>query len=155
MLYYRRTRSGDISIPIVNKDRTKFLELNPDIRKSVDFIQKNGKELSLFSGKALFTGFHFIFSQFDQKLADDFILSIAYGTNLYKNSPIILLRDRLLKDKLSQTKLKPIHKKALLVLTWNAYISSKTARILQWRKDSDKRRTFPEVLNDPRTIYVE
>ena len=104
--------------------------------------------LHIFSGNSLFIWFHYITKLSDRELADNFITSIAYGSNLHKGSPIIALRNRLAKDMHNIVKLSMLQKKALLVITWNAYVKDKNLINIVWRSESDGKNTFPKIIGD-------
>lgn len=54
-----------------------------------------------------------------------------------ERSPIMLLRAKLLKDKISQKKMQSSMKSALIKKAWNAYIRGKEIKTLNWNEKAD------------------
>lgn len=119
-----------------------------------DFNQKNSEALlksipygynkdnRLVSG-AFLASFHYIFDKISPSEADDFCHKVATGENLSKESPIYLLRQRLLQDIRSTRRMRPVEKLALICKAWNLYRKDKTVSILRW--DSVKE-AFPKPI---------
>jgi len=55
---------------------------------------------------------------------------------------IALLRQRLLQDKVSKAKLPPAYKFALIVKSWNAYITGKDLKTLRWNESVERKIDF-------------
>lgn len=76
------------------------------------------------------------------KEAKEFFAKLQTGEMLSVHSPIYLLRARMIADKQSKAKLRTREVLALLVKTWNAYITGQTLKQLKWSMDEP----FPTLI---------
>jgi len=74
--------------------------------------------------------------------APAFFERLQEGTMLKPNDPIYLFRCRMMADKQSKAKLPTREVLALLVKTWNAYISNQSLKQLRWSQDEQ----FPTLI---------
>lgn len=106
--------------------------------KVYDFVKKNQEELeesahemfgvySRFGhiGHTTLTTMHFLIASTNRTKAEKFFEGYSTGIELTKESPIRVLREKLMKDILNKTKLKLKDKFALLIMAWNAYVKNK------------------------------
>lgn len=107
---------------------TKLLTADPAIRKSV---QKVRAVTLLGRGMAAFL--HRVFSSKDPDLASRFIDAIATGENLRSDDPFYVLRERLIANKASRTKMRPIDQVAIAIRTWNAAREGRSVKTLKGR----------------------
>jgi hypothetical protein len=98
-----------------------------------------GKGKRLISG-TLIASMHYILKQINEAEADDFINRLVEGTQLTKESPIHLLRERFIIDSRNKLKIKQTEKIALIVKAWNAYRKNKKVSVLRW---DASRENFP------------
>jgi hypothetical protein len=135
-----------------NSDGRKSTRLtNADVS---DYNEKNGasladsipygfnKENRLIAGGVL-ASFHYIFKAINPDSADDFCHKLASGEGLTKESPIHLLRQKMLSDIRSTRRMGPIERAALICKSWNLYRKDKQVSILKW--DSVKE-PFPKPI---------
>ena len=66
----------------------------------------------------------------------NFINQVCTGESI-TNSSISVLRQSLLKDKISQRKMQPQDKLAIIVKTWNAFRLGKNYRIMKFDKNTE------------------
>lgn len=87
---------------------------------------------------------HYVFSKFDQPLADRFIASLLTGEGVISGTPVKHLRDLLLSDLLDKRARSTFAKWFMLVKAWNA-----TRANARWKSNNalygSKSESFPEV----------
>jgi hypothetical protein len=93
-----------------------FLE-HPNIVESVTTWSDTKKLLH----NRIAAGLHYLFATIDREAADDFFESLISGENLDRTSPIYLLRERLISNRMSRSKLHSNYISALIIKTWNAH----------------------------------
>lgn len=76
--------------------------------------------------------------------ADVFFESLASGEGLTRNSPVYLLRERLIANAHSKTKLPKKEVLALVIRAWTLYLQGKSAATLRWRSNGPTKEPFPE-----------
>lgn len=69
--------------------------------------------------QAIGTALHYLFRQKAEDLADRFFLALSEGTNLSKTQVVYHLRERLLRNALTKTKLPRKDCLAMIIKTWN------------------------------------
>lgn len=118
------------SVKITNADVSNFVGKH---HKSLveSFGYGHNKENKLIPATTL-ASFHFIFKKINEGQSDDFCWKVAKGENLTKESPIYLLRQKMLQDIRSSKKMKRIEKIALIVKAWNAYRKKTPMKVLVW-----------------------
>jgi hypothetical protein len=75
---------------------------------------------------------HYIFSRIDKDKADSFFKSTKTGSNLSYGSPILALRERMMKERASKSNLPQSEIVALTIKAWNAYRKNQRVRSLRW-----------------------
>jgi len=125
---FRRSKIHNYEVLDVFKD-------NRDMMDSVDYIYslKRVGKLLPYGGSAYL---HWMMSDKDQKLADNFWKKFFTGENLEKDSPILVLRSILIEDLTRATKFHSDIKLLMVIKTWNIMRSGKKivkqkTRILQ------------------------
>jgi len=84
-----------------NQDAIPYLQTLDNMSNSVEFVKtlsKNKGHQALI-GKPVLGGLHYLMSEIDKDKADYFIEKISTGIDLGENSPIIALRNKLIKAK--------------------------------------------------------
>jgi hypothetical protein len=88
---------------------------------------------------------HYLFSQKDKELADDFVDKVLKGAGLEEQSAWYVLRERLVANSLSKSKLSRPYIMALCIKAWNVTRAGKTIRYLRWREKGDAIEPYPVV----------
>jgi hypothetical protein len=86
--------------------------------------------------------FYMLFAESDAVKCDDFFDQLC-GRKLTYNKSISVLKNTLIKDKLSLKKMKSKTKYAYLIKTWNAFILNKEIKLLRYDEKND---LFPAIL---------
>ena len=115
----------------------------PDIRSSVSFA--NRFNLRRMVPKSLFAGLHYLFSKSDENLADWFMECFLKGQGVTDDDPVYILRERMLRNTLSKSKLKNEYIAAIFIKAWNATKSGKKIRALSWIEEGKTPEQFPVI----------
>ncbi len=91
---------------------------------------------------SVISALYYLMSKRNVEKAELFWNKLCYGIGLEKDSPIRLLRDRLIKDKVSHTKMKRSYKLAIIIKTWNHYRKGNTIKCLRI-SEGEK---FPKII---------
>lgn len=76
-------------------------------------------------------GFYAYFVKSDAELADNFFSQLCSGANITNNT-ILLLRNRLIQDKVSVKKIQKLTKVIFMIKTWNAFVLNKELKCLKF-----------------------
>lgn len=93
-----------------------LLDKNPKIRQSMALP---GLRCNL-APPALLAALHYLFAQKDPEAAGEFIVKLTTGVNLDQADPVLLLRQRLLKNAQGTAKINRSYAAALIIKAWNA-----------------------------------
>lgn len=152
LIHYRRGKL--ITMAQGGQKDKKYRLTNSDV---LDFVQENLESLKesypygygannrdkVLSGSHM-AALHYIFKTIKPDcdvLADDFFHKLGIGADLAKDSPIYLLRTRLIQDLRSKRKMPPLEKIALVIKAWNAYREEKKPKVITW---SNVQEPFPK-----------
>jgi len=87
-------------------------------------------------------GLYSIFKEKDECKADFFMIELCGGLNI-TNSSVNILRNILIKDKISIRKMQMDFKIAIIIKTWNLYRTNSSLKIIKWDSKVEK---FPTIL---------
>lgn len=76
---------------------------------------------------------------------DEFFSLLASGSNLSEGSPILLLRNRLIANSHSRTRLIVRDIVALIIKAWNVHRIGGSLHLLRWTRDGAKAEAFPTI----------
>lgn len=79
---------------------------------------------------SLIGGFFAFFNSKNEVMANDFMTQLTTGFGI-TNDVIMMLRNKLVDDKLAKRKMSPSDKLAIIIKTWNAYRTGKSFKILK------------------------
>jgi hypothetical protein len=120
----------------------RTLERNPGIRDSVKLAGQLRR--SSLVAVSTIAALHYLFASVSETDADDFITKLLRGENLTHDSPVYVLRDRLLLD-LREKVLNAKIKLAFIVRTWNAYMEGEHIQRLVWNPGGANPDKFPKI----------
>lgn len=118
-----------------------FLDNEPSVRDSVRFAQ-NLHSLKKLAGPTVPAGLYHMFSSVAKKEAQKFFNDLNDGLNLSPRDPAYLLRQRLIDNSASRSKLERTVVMALFTKAWNARLRGDEMRQLKWNPAVEE---FPEV----------
>lgn len=128
---------------IANTDVVSWYD---DNKKITDTIRRADSFRSAFSGVLSRTDISLFLYLFDKKntvVSEDFFDKLCMGIGLDVESPIFLLRKRLIEDKMAKAKLPQREKFALICKAWNFHRLDKNPKFLRWNKKTEK---FPNLI---------
>lgn len=125
---------------IYNNEILNFILNNESIPEIVKSTKAENKKFRMLSNSNI-AALYFLFSKISQNECEEFFDKYFTGLDIEQNHPIYQLRDRLIKDSIAKTKIKPIYKMALVVNAWNKY-RSKTRSL---RKLDFELNVFPKI----------
>lgn len=100
------------------------------------------KEFSRVLSQSYIAGYMYLFSQRSVTDAESFFHKLCTGLDLSIESPIYILRKRLITNSVSKERLMQIEKNALLIKAWNHFRSGKEIKSLRWNSVNEK---FPKI----------
>lgn len=87
----------------------------------------------------------YLFGAVDRAMAERFVEALRTGEGLTKRDPVLMLRERLIKDQQSRTKMGRIDKMALVIKAWNHWRRGSAPEVLIWRGSGPAAEAFPEI----------
>lgn len=82
------------------------------------------------------------FKRVNPEMAKRFFALLTTGVGISEDSPVYLLRERMITNRTQRAKVNSQHILALTVKAWNLFVSGKTVKRLSWDKDGE---AFPQV----------
>lgn len=124
------------------RDAKLVLKNHPELTESVAFIMNHRKGLNrVCRAWSTLSCLHYIFSAVDPAAADEFFARLSDGVGLGLTSPVLHLRERLIEDRASQSRLPMNHVKAFIIKAWNSHCQNRPMKILRWVK----KEKFPKI----------
>lgn len=143
--YLRDARSVGMTQhkPVSTAEAFDVLKMMPKIRESVSANCHFSSMEVMSCGRIAWL--HCLAHEECPDEAPEFFEKLQKGDMLPSSSPIYLLRSRMIADKQSKAKLPSREVLALLVKTWNAYITGQKIKVLRWSQDE----AFPVLVFKP------
>lgn len=88
-------------------------------------------------------GFYAFFIKLNDEKAEEFMKQLTTGIGI-TNDSILYLRNKLMQDKMSVRKMQPTIKIALIIKTWNHFVTNKNVKLLKYNSFNDE---FPIALS--------
>lgn len=141
-----RTGAWHINNVTMSSDETRlFVAANPDIEDSVARSQNCRDLLYPSLGGAL----HYLFAEKASIIeADAFMSDLANGANLAANDPVFVLREKLIKDRMTKAKLPKAEVFSMCIRAWARRRSKSSVTLLRGSivmKEGDKKK-FPQIV---------
>lgn len=135
--------NGQKNVKLSNSELLEKYNENPifwdDVsRKAINWYGNFSKILA----PSIIGGLYSIFHSKDSEKAELFMIQLCEGVDV-TNSTINILRNVLIKDKISTKKMPMDMRLALLIKCWNLYRTNSTLKILKWDSSVEK---FPVIL---------
>lgn len=135
------TGRSEKSVSYSNTEVEVLLEKYPDVRESM-MLKEKAKGLLLPS---VLDSCNYLFSKKDKGLAEFFMEKIIRGVQLEEGDPCYVLRERLLVNSLSPTKLSKALLMALVIKAWNHFRAGTRVTKLQLNLVDGKLAAFPVI----------
>jgi hypothetical protein len=130
---------------------SKTLEEHPEIRESVKFAARIRKPWIQVS---LVAALHHLFGAANPSDATEFFECLSSGAGLDENSPIFVLRERLIKEytQPGEQQVSMRVKTAYVVKAWNAYMQGEPLTVLRWAPGGARPEPFPSIFGVAREL---
>ncbi len=125
--YFSSSRKNKIT----NKDILELVQDRPELLEIVSHVMSHNKKFKMQSNSNI-SALYYIFDKLDTEACDKFFEKYFTGIDCTKGDPIHLLREMLIKDATSKSKLKVKTKMELTVVAWNAFRKGKQVSRLSW-----------------------
>jgi hypothetical protein len=136
------TGRGDKAVDYTNPEIEALLDKYPGVRGS---MQLTSKAKGIMPPSLLDTC-HYIFSQKDKLMADEFVTKVIKGTGLEDGDPYHVLRSRLVSNSFAKAKLSKPYILALCIKAWNSTRRGMKMRTLRWRDKGEVTEAFPVAI---------
>jgi hypothetical protein len=124
----------------------QVLERHPDLRGSVLFCVSKLRDV--LSG-AIGATSHYIASKTSRERADEFVERVGNGVELKADSPILLLREAMFRNRSNKrSPFSELEKWALTIKALNAFFENRSMKLLTWRPGNNE--AFPRILETER-----
>lgn len=142
---YRQRTPQIRTVRASHSELLRVLEEEPEIRDCVN--HSISRVRGILPG-AIGTATHYLGAcHFDRELADEFVERVLYGAELKRHDPVLLLRDKMMRDRMDQKeKLSETEKWALSLKAMNAFFQGAEMKLLVWRQKAGE--AFPRVIGD-------
>lgn len=117
-----------------HKKILQFVQDHPELEPIVGYACQVNKKFKFMPPHMLAT-LYWIISKKNPIKADEFMIQYGSGVGLSEDSPVRLLRDRLMKDGLQRKKLPVRDKAALFIMCWNLFVTGKSQQHLTLQKN--------------------
>jgi len=125
----------------------EYEKYKDEINTSVKFIDKRLKASGMRILKGSIGGFcHLAFSMVDKDCASNFMESLICGSLLSDDSPVLQMRNKLIRNKVTLAKISGRDILALIIKSWNMEYGTRSAKNLTWTPARDK---FPIIYGEP------
>lgn len=125
-----------------NTDILNYVMTTENLNEVLTYIHQVYRDFRYIPVSVL-GGLYLMMSEKNQVKADAFFDQYRTGLDLKRSSPVYLLRDRLMKNEISKTKLTRRDKLAIFINAWNAYVLDKPVTQLKIPGKAEK---FPEII---------
>ena len=132
---------NSLGLKVSNTDVIEYVKAHPSILQCSETLQsypKDSRPLSIGCGTALYE----MFSRKNSTLADDYMQRFYTGENLERTDPEWLLRQALIRDASSNSKLPSTVRMRMMIKGWNwrrRGLSGATARVIAIATNDDQR----------------
>jgi len=127
-------------LAITSTQALEFCKANKESLEQSYYYGFN-KDNKIVSGTIL-ASLHYIFKEKNKFYADNFCKSLADGVGLPKDSPIYVLRNKLIQDARLKRKMNIYEKVGIICKAWNYYIKNKKIKNLNYDTNNEE---FPKI----------
>jgi hypothetical protein len=107
-----------------------------DVHDSVNFGLTYGKKANGIITPTILGGMYYIFNEIDKEKSFEFLSKLSTGDNLTNNSPILALRNKLIKAKIDKTYyLTPDMLIKNIVYCWEKFLNGESVKVIKLPED--------------------
>ena len=141
-LYERERLTARVDQPTPS-ELDDVLERHAAIRNSLDYVKKTRAIIA----PAIAVAMHHLCAEKAGQRADEFYDRLSDGIGLSADSPIYVLRERLIKDRGNRrTRVSEIERIVWIIKAWNSWIAGQPVKNLSWRRKGPGRENIPALL---------
>lgn len=129
------------SVKYSNMDMENLLLKYPDVENSI----LTGVETKGLIPPSILDACHYLFSKKDPDIANEFVTKIIKGTGMQDGCPWYLLRERLVGNSLSKSKLPHCYIMALCIKAFNYKRLNADIKYLRWFEKGNNAESFPII----------
>jgi hypothetical protein len=134
--------AGGVQFRLTGAEGLDYYDAHPEIKQAVLTAPATVSRLAPRS----FLVYCFLkFSGKDEQHARNFLIDLTNGESTGQGDPVELLRNRLLENRASKSKLKKKELLALIIKAWNFDRSGERPDNLRWISSGPRAESFPEV----------
>ncbi len=135
--YEQNPKSVCAQVPLSNSQKLHVVQRHPGLVEAVSLMHR-GKIRHVISASQG-AWLHYLTHAYARDLAVAFWQSLESGEMLRSDSPVYLLRARLISSKAGNksARLRPRELQALLVKSWNAFALSRPVKVLKWGAEEE------------------
>jgi hypothetical protein len=132
------------NIKMPNDEIRLFLAAEPAVEESA----ASGLCARKILAPGLAGALHYLFAQKDREAANGFFLDLGTGSNLVPGDPVLVLREKLIRDRISKAKLQSSEIASICIRAWNHRRQGNTGTVVLKGATlgPDGKRTFPVIL---------
>lgn len=132
----------DVKKRLSNSELQTALSAHPGVRDSLGYCLENYTQLMPIS---LLAALHYLFAIKDRSKADEFVYRLVCGLGIDQDSPIYLLRERLVQNAASKARVSEDYLAALAIKAFNSFVSGEKLKYLRFREKGASPEAFPVV----------
>jgi hypothetical protein len=117
------------NLAYTNQDYERMLELYPSIREHVKVAASHKSKILVQSVEVVL---RYLFTEVSQKQSDKFFDQLILGIGLEEGSPVLALRNRLIDNAVSVSKLKKEVTFGLVIVAWNAFRACRKLKSIRY-----------------------
>lgn len=131
---------------VSNAEVLEYVTRNQDVLDAAYYVVGHRGVRSLLPAGQIATPLRTLFTRANSEKSDEFFGALDSGVGLSGDSPIYLLRERLIAATSGKSKLRSRIIVALTVKAWNAYISGAPMKILRFTESGTNTEQMPEIM---------
>lgn len=121
----------------------KYLKAHPRLRS---YVNAEHSKFRLFDRSTTFPALAYCFDSSDELSGHIFMQQLAHGTDMQEGSPVLVLRNMLLKMRASKRKLDLVDQLAVCIKAFNFHLEGRTVRYIAWRTSGAHVEEFPKII---------
>lgn len=109
-----------------------------EARKAIEYSVQHRAKAGKIASPAVMVAAHYLCARVNREKADEFFNLIGSGVGIEaSNDPVILLRDRLIRNRGSRRPMKPVEVFALVLKAWHFWLTDTPVKSLRWNLSED------------------
>lgn len=135
--------AGGSTTPLPICEALPYIEAHPELIEESKMVEKYHRRFPFKGSAGAWTALYHHFCLLDPEMTEDFMESLASGVGLAVDSPIYLLRERLIKESRTNRPISTTLKMAFIIKAWNFYRDGASIKLLRFAATGAAAETFP------------